>query len=113
MTSGDVGPPARRSRLRAQAFYGIIVAGVILGAAICAASGWAYLESNARKPTGRGIWDGVAGQFVLPICAMIGATFGGLLGLATAVVLDTRALRQAASHNASQRRRPQTGQGDR
>jgi hypothetical protein len=78
------------ARLRARDFYGIIVAGVLVGAIACAATGWIYLESGTGKPTGRRIWDGVAEQFVVPICTMVGATFGGLLGLATAIAMDFR-----------------------
>jgi hypothetical protein len=82
--------PAKRPRLRSRFFYGIILAAVGLGAVICAASGWTYLESNAGRPTGRRIWHGAAEQFVLPISAMIGATFGGLAGLAMAILIDSR-----------------------
>jgi hypothetical protein len=82
------------SRLRARVFYGIIVAGVLAGAVACAATGWIYLESATAKPTGRRIWDGVAEQFVVPICVMIGATFGGLLGLLTAIAADFRTRRR-------------------
>ena len=53
-----------------------------------AATGWAYIEWNAGKPTGRRIWDGIAEHFVVPISVMIGATFGGLTGLAAAIGLD-------------------------
>ena len=49
--------------------------------AACAAAGWAYLHFGDRKPTGRRIWDADAGDFVIPVCVMIGATFGGLAGV--------------------------------
>ena len=77
-----------KSSLKGCAFYGLIVAGVVIGAGFCAAAGWGYLESPGAKPTGHRIWEGVAEQFVLPICVMIGATFGGLLGLATAIAAE-------------------------
>jgi hypothetical protein len=83
-----------RPRLSHYAFYGLIVAGVVIGAVACAAAGWGYLESPGSKPTGHRIWEGVAEQFVLPICVMVGATFGGLLGLATAIAADFRVRRR-------------------
>src|SRR5262245_24856713 len=83
-----------RPRLRGRAFYGIIVAGVVLGAVLCAATGWAYIELGEGKPTGRRIWDGIAEHFVVPISLMIGATFGGLIGLAAAIGLELRARRR-------------------
>jgi hypothetical protein len=85
-----------RPRLRGRFFYGIIVAGVVFGAALSAATGWALLEWGAEKPTGRRIWDGIAEQFVVPISAMIGATFGGLAGLAAAIGVDLGVRRRAA-----------------
>jgi len=89
-TSRESISPANRPRLPPRSFYGIILAAVALGAVICAAGGWSYLESNALRPTGRRIWDGTAEQFVLPICVMIGATFGGLAGLTIAILIDSR-----------------------
>jgi hypothetical protein len=67
---------------------------MLVGAVACAATGWIYLESGTAKPTGRRIWDGVAEQFVVPICSMIGATFGGLLGLAIAFAIDFQTRRR-------------------
>jgi hypothetical protein len=93
-TSRETISPADPSRLRSRTFYGIILAAVAVGAVICAAGGWTYLESNAQRPTGRRIWDGAAEQFVLPICVMIGATFGGLAGLTTAILIDSRGRRR-------------------
>jgi hypothetical protein len=81
----------KRSRLQAGAFYGIIAAGVLLGIVLCAAGGWVYLKAGDRTPTGRRIWDADAGDFVIPVCVMVGATFGGLAGFLVAVVLDRRA----------------------
>lgn len=82
---------ATRPRLPARVFYGVIVAGVLLGIAVCAVAGWWYLNSGDAKPTGRRIWDADAEAFVIPICVMIGATFGGLAGVAAAVLWDRRA----------------------
>jgi len=84
-----------KSCLSARIFYGLIVAGVVLGAAACAAMGWAYLEFGEVKPTGRRVWDGMADQFVLPVAVMIGATFGGLIGVAMAILWDGRKRRSA------------------
>lgn len=77
-------------RLPARMFYGVIVAGVLLGITACAAAGWVYLRFGDVKPTGRRIWDADAAAFVIPICVMIGATFGGLAGVAAAVLWDRR-----------------------
>lgn len=79
---------AIKLRLSARVFYGIIVAGVLFGIAACVAAGWAYLELGDRKPTGRRIWDSEAESFVIPICVMVGATFGGMAGVAAAVMLE-------------------------
>ena len=79
-----------KPRLSARVFYGVIVAGVLLGIAGCVAAGWAYLLSGGRKPTGRRIWDADAESFVIPICVMVGATFGGMAGVLAAVVWDRR-----------------------
>jgi len=84
-------------RLPARLFFGVIIAGVVLGSLVCAAAGWWYLEFSGTRPTGRRVWDGVAEQFVVPICVMIGATFGGLLGLVTAIALDVRARRRRSN----------------
>jgi hypothetical protein len=67
---------------------------VLLGAIASAATAWIYLESGTAKPTGRRIWDGIADQFVVPISLMVGATFGGLLGLVTAIAADLRTRRR-------------------
>src|SRR5262245_6589344 len=84
------GPAAgtRNARLSACVFYGVILAGVLVGTVACAAAGWAYLEFGDRKPTGRRIWEGDAESFVIPISVMVGATFGGLAGVSAAVLLD-------------------------
>jgi hypothetical protein len=82
--------PIPRHRLSARVFYGVIVAGVLLGTLISAAAAWAYLEAGDRQPTARRIWGDVATMFVIPVAVMIGATFGGLIGFATAAVLDRK-----------------------
>jgi len=84
------GPAAgkRNARLSARVFYGVILAGVLLGTVACAAAGWAYLEFGDRKPSGRRIWEGEAESFVIPISVMVGATFGGLAGVLAAVLLE-------------------------
>lgn len=84
---------AKKPRLPARVFYGLIVAGVLLGASFAAVGGWLYLESGDRKPTGRRVWDGTAEDFVIPVAVMVGATFGGLAGFAAAAVWERRRLR--------------------
>jgi uncharacterized membrane protein YhhN len=84
-------------RLPARLFYGVVVMGVMLGALGCAAAGWWYLRFSEARPTGRRVWDGVAEEFVVPICVMIGATFGGLIGVAAAIALDRRVQRKSGS----------------
>jgi hypothetical protein len=69
-------------------FYGLIVAGVLLGSAAAAVGGWAYSRTGA--PEGRGVSGDAAKGLVVPIAAMVGATFGGLAGVALAVVLERR-----------------------
>jgi hypothetical protein len=76
--------PLSQTHLSARLFYAIITSGLLMGMLLSCLGGWLYLEGNA-KPTGRGIWEESASQFVVPICAIIGATFGGLAGVATAV----------------------------
>lgn len=82
-----------RPHLPARVYYGVIVAGVVFGVALAVFGGYMYLESGDRKPAGRRIWDGAAEGFVLPICAMVGGTFGGLAGFAAAAVLEARGRR--------------------
>ena len=79
---------ATNARLSARVFYGVIVAGVLLGISACVSAGWGYLQTGDRKPTGRRIWDADAETFVIPICVMVGATFGGMAGFAVAVLLE-------------------------
>ncbi|MBA4190571.1 MAG: hypothetical protein C0467_21500 [Planctomycetaceae bacterium] len=79
-----------RPRLPATVFYGVLLAGVLLGFLACGGAAWAYLEAGEREPTGRRIWGDVAKEFVVPIALMIGSTFGGLSGFAFAVLWDRR-----------------------
>jgi hypothetical protein len=79
---------APRHRLPARIFYAVILGGVVVGSALCAAAGWVYLQSGEPRPTGHRVWDGIADEFVIPVCVMVGATFGGLVGVATAVIAD-------------------------
>jgi hypothetical protein len=83
-----------RHRLTARGFYAVILGGVVVGTTLCATAGWVYLHSGEPRPTGRRIWDGLADEFVIPICVMVGATFGGLVGVATAVIADKAPRRQ-------------------
>ena len=73
-------------RLPARAFYGLILAGVLLGALSAGGAAWAYLAFGADRPDARQIWGDVADTFVVPVAVMVGATFGGLGGVGTAVL---------------------------
>ena len=89
-------------RLPARVFYGVILAGVILGA--LAAGMWAvqYLEAGDREPTGRRVWGDVARGLVVPIAVMMGSTFGGLVGFFTAAAWEKRRSRTSlTSENSS------------
>jgi TRAP-type C4-dicarboxylate transport system permease large subunit len=76
------------SRLPGRTFYGIIIAGLLLGVAAAAASAWAYRESGGRHAEGKRVLAGVADELVLPVAVMAGATFGGLTGFAAAVLIE-------------------------
>jgi hypothetical protein len=82
--------PRGPGRLSARSYYGIIVSGVVLGVLICGMAGWGYAHSSDARPTGRRIWETDAKDFVVPVCIMIGATFGGLAGVFAAIGLDQR-----------------------
>ncbi len=86
-----------KTRLSARVFYGVILAGVLLGSLASGGAAWAYLESGDREPTGRRVWGDVAKTFVIPVAVMMGATFGGLMGFFVAVVLDRRQQRPSRS----------------
>jgi hypothetical protein len=77
-----------RTKLSARLFYGIIVSGLLFGMSASCLGGWLYLDGSG-KPTGHSIWNESASQFVIPICAIIGATFGGLSGVGGAVAIST------------------------
>ena len=94
-TTGGPAAGAEMPRLPARVFYGVILAGVVLGAVASAASAWLYLDAGDREPTGRRIWGDVAAGFVVPVAVMMGATFGGLAGFFAAAALDRRLTRGA------------------
>jgi len=71
-------------------FYGVTAACVLVGMMTCAAGDWFYLLYGDASPTGLRMWDGQADQFLLSVCAVIGAIFGGLLGVAMAIVGDNQ-----------------------
>ncbi len=75
-------------RLPARAFYGIILAGVLLGVLAAGGAAWAYLTFGADRPDAKQIWGDVADTFVVPVAVMVGATFGGLGGVGLAVVVS-------------------------
>jgi hypothetical protein len=84
------------ARLPARVFYGVIVAGVLLGAVAAGAGAWGYLASGAARPDARRIWADVADDLVIPVAVMMGGTFGGLAGVAAAVGLETWSARRRA-----------------
>jgi len=79
----------RPSNLFARRFYGVIVAGVLLGVLLSGMGAWAYLRAGGH-PDARRIWTDVADDLVIPVAAMMGGTFGGLAGVAAAVAMDRR-----------------------
>ncbi len=76
--------------VRARTFYGVIAAGVALGAVAAGGGAWGYVTSDAARPDGRRVLADVAEEIVVPIAVMMGATFGGLAGVAAAVLLDRK-----------------------
>lgn len=76
------------SRLPARTFYGLILAGVLLGVVLGASGARAYVRSDAARPDARGVWADVADDLVVPVAGMMGGTFGGLAGVAAAALLD-------------------------
>ena len=85
------GTPAvhKAPRLPARTFYGVILAGLLLGVALAVGGALAYLHGD-RKPDARRIWGDVADALVVPVAVMVGGTFGALGGLAAAVAWDRR-----------------------
>ena len=82
--------------ISARTFYGIILAGFALGIGLAAGSAWAYHTVGGRHAEGRGVYDGIADALVLPVAVMAGATFGGLAGVAAAVVVERKRTGRAA-----------------
>ena len=80
--------PLSQPHLSARLYYTIILSGLLIGTLMSCLGGWLYLKGDA-KPIGRGIWEESASQFVVPICAIVGATFGGLSGVVAAVGITT------------------------
>ena len=78
-------------RLPARTFYGVIAAGVAFGAVAAGFGAWAYLRGDDPRPDGRRILTDVAADVVIPVAVMMGGTFGGLAGVAAAVLMDRRA----------------------
>lgn len=78
------------SRLPARTFYAIILGGTAAGVLLAAAGAVTYVRSGVSTPAGRGVWADVAGDLVVPLAGMMGGTFGGLAGVAAAVLLDRR-----------------------
>ena len=77
-------------RLPARAFYGVIVTGVLLGAAAAGGAAWLYAGRPDARPEGKRVLADVAGDVVVPVAVMMGGTFGGLAGVSAAVLLDRR-----------------------
>lgn len=76
-------------RLPARAYYAVIAAGVVGGAAVAGGAGWVFV-ARGGEADGRRVLADVANELVVPLAAMMGATFGGLAGVAAAVALDRR-----------------------
>jgi hypothetical protein len=72
--------------LPAWLFYGIILGGLMSGLASCCLGGWQYLEQNSKAVNGS-VGDDIAVYFIVPVCAIVGATFGGLIGVSLAIGL--------------------------
>ena len=85
--------PMQNPRLSARTFYGVIVAGLVLGIVLAAGAARVYLKGD-RKADARRIWSDVADSLVVPVAVMVGGTFGAISGFAAAVVLDRRSRRQ-------------------
>ena len=76
------------SRLPARVFYGVILAGVLLGSLACGGGASLYLLDGGREATGQAIRGDVARELVMAVAIMTGATFGGILGFAVAAMWD-------------------------
>jgi hypothetical protein len=61
-------------------YHGTIILGLLIGMLACCLGGWFYLLED-HKVSGRSIWEDNASQFVVPVCAIVGATFGGIAGV--------------------------------
>lgn len=77
-------------RLPSRFYYGLILAGVLLGSLGSILAAWVYLQADDRRPDAARIWQDVAASFVVPVAAMVGGTFGGIAGVAVAVALNRR-----------------------
>ncbi|HUR54793.1 MAG TPA: hypothetical protein VMZ71_11725, partial [Gemmataceae bacterium] len=86
--------PMPTPRLSARTFYGLILAGLLLGVAVAIGAALNYLNGD-RRPDALRIWGDIVNTLVLAVAAMIGGTFGALGGLATAVILDRRVRRSS------------------
>jgi hypothetical protein len=87
------------SRLSARAFYGLIAACVVTGSLLAGVGAWAYLREGNRSPEAIRVWGDVATDLVIPVAVMMGGTFGGLVGVAAAVLLDRCSRNQLRSAN--------------
>jgi hypothetical protein len=96
MRSSDgnsVGPAIGKARLPARVFYGVLLAGVLLGSCVCGTAAWAYTAAGDREPTSR-LWSDNAMSLVVPVGVMVGATFGGITAFAIAVIWEKRRVRR-------------------
>ncbi len=82
------GARAAKSLLSGRVFYGIIASGVVAGSLLASLAAWFSLKEANRNPEAIRIWGDVASDLAIPIAAMMGGTFGGLAGVAVAVLLD-------------------------
>ena len=76
--------PLSQTVLPSWLYYGTIVSGLLIGMIVCCLGGWFYLLEH-HKLSSRISWDDNASQFVIPVCAIVGATFGGIAGVAAAL----------------------------
>ena len=81
-------------RLPARAFYGIIVAGLVTGMGLAAVLVWVHRTDQRGRAAGANDFDGlfaaVMGPLMYLVAVMLGATFGGLAGVAVAVLIEKR-----------------------
>jgi hypothetical protein len=74
-------------RFSPPAFYGIILAGFVVGIALAAGATWWQVGPRAERP-GRDGFDVLRGGYAVLVAVFIGGTFGGLAGVAVAILVE-------------------------